>query len=394
MAQCGAVHLRFAQYTGDRVLSEFLTGIGYEQRRPQPELCAPQLAALGYQTSAPCDPWANLGWELNQLATSPSFFDERQTGRRTFIEYPYQLGETGGSTKPFSSAPPSASLASPSADHGRALSHMRNALITPGGAFIKHVIPVAPVLRQVYASRNCTFLTVFLMRAPVEHYISYYFHAETEGLRAFKVLHPTRYVGPPNRSLFVYSRAFRDTQMVQLACVNPQRECKTQRNTPDGEGFTPDSLYAYELPNLHLLRSTLNTFDVIGVPEEPDRLLQELCFRLAGRHACTNTANMRVYGQAVQSHDWETAIDLPVASRAITQTGVPINGTAYEGALTIDQVRRAVQRGTQLYDNILAVAPVTACVHAAVLRTWRSQSVPRGEMVAGYSPFVAAIAAC
>lgn len=218
-------------------------------------------------------------------------------------------------------------------------------------------MPELPPLRRAYAERNCTLLVVTVLREPVSHLVSdFFFSARFLGTAAKRqrsqILGGDGTGRSANRSLLEHAKKYSELQMMHLACTRPTQCVTGDVQLHAGARYRPD-----RVPVAHV-RQTLRSFDVVGETSALPALLTTLCRRLA-----------------VDSDHCPT--DLAVNQARSQQTLA--NGAGDGAALSVDAARRLTAPGSPLHSQLLAFAPLTACVHGRVLREWRAGRVATGE---------------
>ena len=232
--------------------------------------------------------------ELDLLVRNRTYFEEVQSGRRTFV-------------------------------------HWHSPQEHLGPMFLGFLKPRLHVLRRAYAERNCTLLLMTVLRDPVAHLVSDYFHFE---------MYRRQLAGNiPNdtRSLVEHARVFREVQLVQLSCA---RGCSDP--TRKERGVAP-----YRPPPATAVRDVLGIFDLVGVTEELGTMQAALCRRLAIAQ-CPTSVKLNA-----------------VPSRKSLSNG--FNGAP----LSVDTAKALTAPGLPLHAELLATSPLTACVHSHMLRAWR-----------------------
>lgn len=295
---CAAVHLRHIEKTGGSSMHAFLHRLGFEH---QP---VPIRAARRYDL----------------LIKNRSYFSEQQAGRRIFMHYH-----------------------SPQEWHGP--------------YFLRSFQPRLQALRQVYAERNCTFLVMTIMRDPVAHLVSHYFHFEpvrrAEANRfqlTTNAVNASRNANDDRRSLVQDARRHAEMQLYHLACA---RDCITQQFLTSNNG-TPTR----RKPLARAVSDVLPSFDLIGVTEELAALQVALCRRLAFEGPCPKSV----------------AINQAPPRKALS------NGLE-NSSLSVSDAKAQTAPGRPLHSQLLATSPLTACVHRVMLNAWRAELGARQDGV-------------
>ena len=364
---CACVHLRHLRKTGGQSLVQFFTNLGFERlpmfipgkvvpgcghRAPG---CGPRPPSLRAMNDA-------FGAAQELLANNRSFFDAHQAGRLTLMEYH-----------------------SPWAQHGP--------------AFLKHLQPRLAALRAAYASANCSFLVLTVVRHPVSHYVSDYFYFEQQLSRASPrratqqrlQAGSSRAIGKAavkaflsrlprlpsvhevDTTLQARARMHAEMQMVRLACI--EAKACYDRKAPTSPGLPSDPASAptrrnveppYLAPPVASVRAALRVYDVVGVTEFLGAMQAEVCRRLGW-----------------QDKQCPDAVEKNAANPVVLLKHTGIGEV--DAPLTIDDAKRLAQPGQPLHAVLLALAPLTACVHAAALQSWRSGVAASGGTVSNFT---------
>tara|TARA_B110001452_G_scaffold18237_1_gene14841 strand:- start:203 stop:1330 length:1128 start_codon:yes stop_codon:yes gene_type:complete len=346
---CACVHLRHLRKTGGQSLVQFFTNLGFERLLPfSPVKAVPGQPSPSRGIGTMAD---NYGAALQLLAQDRDFFEQNQAGRLVMVEYH-----------------------SPWAQHG------------PN--FLQQLEPRLIALRAAYASAKCSFLVLTVVRHPVSHFVSDYFYFEpttrstpprlqakekgskASGMAAVKVT-VARLALPPvhlvNTTLLARSRKHMDIQMVHLACRKASTCYRITPGLPDpGPRTAYAERYPYATPSVAAVRTALRAYDVVGVTEYLGAMQAEICRRL-GWHGARCP-------EAVEKNTANPVVLLK--NTGIGETDAP---------LTIEDAKRMAQPSEPLHAVLLALAPLTASVHAAALQSWRVGVAASGESVGNFT---------
>ena len=329
---CACVHLRHLRKTGGQSLVQFFTNLGFERLTP--------FKAPGKMVSD-----GAFGEALQLLADDRNFFEQNQAGRLMMVEY-----------------------------HSPWTSH--------GPKFLKHLQPRVTALRAAYRAANCSFLVLTVVRDPVSHFVSDYYYfgpkaratqqrlqakdrdSRASGKAAVKTT-VARLTLPSvhvvNATLLETARMHTDIQMVHLACANVTNCLRiTPGRMKDAAPSMLAERYPYATPSVAVVRNVLHAYDVVGVTEFLGAMQAEICRRLRVTQCPDEVEKNTANPVALLKHTGIGEIDAP---------------------LTIDDAKRMTQPGRPIHAVLLALAPLTACVHASALQSWRAGVAACGESV-------------